>query len=391
MKISLPILISAVAFGFWTSTSLAQPKLLLSDTFERTTGNTLPANGATLSDWGMNNNSLGGTIQQTYITTPTRTPEAGGVDQTVQDGDDPTNGENEGVIRFGATVVNYNLATDPNVLAGGGYTVEFKGRRTVVTGNNFLSFFLGTDPNKVATTSPNAAFLPVTSMMAGEHTYLWQKGDFDDLQMQMFEFGGDFEDPPGKIFDVAPFHGDEFTALVTVLAPNGFDVGDQLTISASINGNKIDGGAGGVAGGGDGGPESGSADHTVTITSAFTGYVGWSANSGSALIDDLKITALGTAPAGIPGDYNGDLVVDAADYTVWRDNLNAVTPLPNDNGLGTPVGTAHYDLWRANYGATLSPTPYGLQVQGVAAPEPAGAVLLVVSIFLGFAARRRVV
>ncbi len=40
-----------------------------------------------------------------------------------------------------------------------------------------------------------------------------------------------------------------------------------------------------------------------------------------------------------PGDYSGNGVVDAADYTVWRD------------GLGTTYGQADYDVWVDNYGA----------------------------------------
>lgn len=47
---------------------------------------------------------------------------------------------------------------------------------------------------------------------------------------------------------------------------------------------------------------------------------------------DLAVDAI---PA---GDFNGDLVVDAADYTVWRD------------GLGGSYSAADYDAWRANFG-----------------------------------------
>ncbi|WP_146563717.1 hypothetical protein [Posidoniimonas corsicana] len=45
----------------------------------------------------------------------------------------------------------------------------------------------------------------------------------------------------------------------------------------------------------------------------------------------------------LDGDYNGDLTVDAADYTVWRD------------GLGTTYVQEDYDTWRDNYGATSNP------------------------------------
>ena len=38
----------------------------------------------------------------------------------------------------------------------------------------------------------------------------------------------------------------------------------------------------------------------------------------------------------LAGDYNNDGIVDAADYTVWRDSLESGTPLLNETAsLGT--------------------------------------------------------
>lgn len=54
------------------------------------------------------------------------------------------------------------------------------------------------------------------------------------------------------------------------------------------------------------------------------------------------------------GDHNFDGVVDAADYTVWRD------------GLGATHTPADADDWIANYGAVADPPASALQV-----PEPA--------------------
>ncbi len=333
----------------------AQTTILLSDTFERTTGNAIPSNGDTFSDWGANNNALGGSIIQTYLTTPSRPPADGGVDQTVQEVDDPANGENEGVIRFGVTAVDYNLATDPNVLAGGGYTVEFKGRRSA---GGFISFSLGTNPNLISTTLGGAAFLPVTSANAGEHAYIYQGGDFADLRMQVFEFGGDKLDPPGNVDFVTSDATAEFTSVVTVLAPNGFAIGDDLNISVTVDGSSVS-----------------ALDHSVTIASAFPGYVAWSSNSGGAIIDDVIITALGTA-TGLEGDFNDDSVVDAADYTVWRDNLGSSSSVLNGNGSGAAtVVAADYDLWVTNYGSTSPAT-------ASAVPEPASA-LLMLTVVLG--------
>ncbi|HVT28198.1 MAG TPA: hypothetical protein VHE81_09300 [Lacipirellulaceae bacterium] len=51
------------------------------------------------------------------------------------------------------------------------------------------------------------------------------------------------------------------------------------------------------------------------------------------------------------GDYNNNGTADAADYVLWRKNVNTSNALPNDNGLGTPINSSHYDLWRSNFGS----------------------------------------
>lgn len=78
-------------------------------------------------------------------------------------------------------------------------------------------------------------------------------------------------------------------------------------------------------------------------------------NSGLAIeivrFSIVKIVAL-------PGDYNSDGVVDAADYTVWRDGNS-----PDDSQAG-------YDLWAANYGSSNAPAT------SPAVPEPGSALIL---------------
>jgi autotransporter-associated beta strand protein len=87
----------------------------------------------------------------------------------------------------------------------------------------------------------------------------------------------------------------------------------------------------------------------------------------------------------LPGDYNGDHVVDAADYTVWRDNLGTTTELPNDL-VGGEIGAAQYDQWKQHFGAS------DLGSGSIAAvPEPTAAVaaaLGIVCLTIG-ASRRR--
>jgi hypothetical protein len=63
--------------------------------------------------------------------------------------------------------------------------------------------------------------------------------------------------------------------------------------------------------------------------------------------------------AGLPGDYNGDFAVTAADYTVWRNTLGSDEDFRADGtgpGLdGIPDGFVDvhdYHFWKAHYGDT---------------------------------------
>jgi hypothetical protein len=90
------------------------------------------------------------------------------------------------------------------------------------------------------------------------------------------------------------------------------------------------------------------------------------------------------APPPHPGDYNDDHVVDAADYVVWRNNVNTTNRLPNDL-IGGTIGADHYDQWKSNFGAT-NLQPVG--TAGLAAPEPSPVGLAASSILATLACAR---
>jgi T5SS/PEP-CTERM-associated repeat protein len=75
----------------------------------------------------------------------------------------------------------------------------------------------------------------------------------------------------------------------------------------------------------------------------------------------------------VPGDYNQNGTVDAADYVLWRKKLGSGTSLPNDNTPG--IGSDDYTRWRTRFGQTAG--------SGSAAnstvPEPASALLLLLA------------
>ena len=81
----------------------------------------------------------------------------------------------------------------------------------------------------------------------------------------------------------------------------------------------------------------------------------------------LSFAAVVKSQGTCTSDTNGDNTVDAADYTVWRDNLGQSDLALNGNGSGDASGLvvqADYQLWRDNYGssgiltAVPDPVPY---------------------------------
>ena len=92
-------------------------------------------------------------------------------------------------------------------------------------------------------------------------------------------------------------------------------------------------------------------------------------------------------PTGLPGDYNGDNTVNAADYTVWRDHLGQTFQLTNENPADANPGVvnqADYAFWKSQFGMTLGS---GAQ-SNTAVPEPASAMLLLVGSIIAALYRR---
>ncbi len=85
------------------------------------------------------------------------------------------------------------------------------------------------------------------------------------------------------------------------------------------------------------------------------------------------------------GDYNDDGVVDAADYTVWRDNVGAATLTNRDPANTGTVGEDDFLSWKTHYGETAGS---GSSLSVTAVPEPASWTLLCVSGLLALAGRR---
>jgi hypothetical protein len=74
------------------------------------------------------------------------------------------------------------------------------------------------------------------------------------------------------------------------------------------------------------------------------------------------------------GDYNGDGVVNAADYTVWRDTLGSTTDLRADGNGDGVIDAADYGAWATNFGKVYSNGSGA--ASSAAVPEPASLMLL---------------
>ncbi len=90
-------------------------------------------------------------------------------------------------------------------------------------------------------------------------------------------------------------------------------------------------------------------------------------------------------PSVLTGDFNDDGQVDAADYTVWRDNLGGGDESAiNDAGDGlNGVDSADYALWVTNFGISASSA-----ASASAIPEPSSLLLVTASLLSICGARR---
>jgi hypothetical protein len=132
---------------------------------------------------------------------------------------------------------------------------------------------------------------------------------------------------------------------------------------------------------------------TIDLTQPFNfrmghgvGGFGFDANN-IVHLDNLLIQTI--TPVAVSGDYNGDGVVDAADYTLWRDYLGQTFALQNrDTTNSGVINQQDYTFWKSRFGA-ISGAGAGL-TDGSAVPEPSCLLLGVVSLLTFVVLRKSV-
>lgn len=111
-------------------------------------------------------------------------------------------------------------------------------------------------------------------------------------------------------------------------------------------------------------------------------------NTGEMASAGFRLAA--TFVAAVPGDYNANGVVDAADYVVWREHVGTTYQLQNEV-LNTSTGVVDQDdyiAWRSRFGNT-SGTGAESELLGAAVPEPGAFLLALVGLVMaGVGARR---
>ena len=116
-----------------------------------------------------------------------------------------------------------------------------------------------------------------------------------------------------------------------------------------------------------------------------SGQYGFGPNS--VTIDNVMIEF--SAQPSVPGDYNGDGFVDAADYTVWRDNLNGdpaafVAGSRDPSNVSPTINGDDYTYWKTNFSGGLGSGSLASSV----VPEPSAIAFVLVAMLVMGGIRR---
>ena len=283
------------------------------------------------------------------------------------------------------TVTNGGVAEAKNVILGDGTNatgealVSGAGSQLTAT-DEILIGFMGSGTLTVADGGLAAAPIIVInaqSTLRGDGTAMGEVVNYGDvapgLSAGVLSIDGDFIQPPegalqielggtmpGSSYDVLAITGAAtLDGVLEVLLIDGFapTAGDAFEILTA---------AGGITD-----------VFTTQLLPALTAGLDWSVSY------DANSVLLEVAAAALTGDYNRNGVVDAADYTVWRDTLGSTTNLAADGNGNSVIDAVDYGVWKRNFGDTSGAG------SSAAVPEPAAAVLVAIGLLAAAGSTRK--
>jgi autotransporter-associated beta strand protein len=257
------------------------------------------------------------------------------------------NGANSIVIgSAGSFSMDSGLVAVPLIDNSAGGSFQFTGGELRVTD------FIGSLNNQGGNFSPGAS--PAISTVTGDYT--------QSVGKLTIELAGK---TPGNGYDQLLING--MTTLggtLDVALLNGFvpDPGDSFDILRSFGG--------------------------ITGTFADTSFPNVPGLSWRLVYDPLAVRLLVDAAVNnLPGDFNFNGVVDAADYSLWRAAFGATGSNPADADGNGMVDNDDYAIWRANFGKTAPPPAVGSALGGV--PEPSAFMLACLAAVAELLSRKR--
>jgi hypothetical protein len=321
--------------------------VIYSDTFDRVTGsgdpNFLPADPNNFSDWGMNDNLLGGTVQQTWFVGPQN--RTGGANMT-------TDGS-FGTLINGGTMFDFDVTT----VAPNGFSVAFDFSRfhpiNPGTGNGFIALGFG----RTVPEDPNT-YGALGSLNLSDFAVLFQQGAGGNVGNAQF-----FQDSTSAATEFLPGtgatgpldYGDptiEHGVLITLTPQVPGQYGDADVIDFNI---VVDGSA---------------TFSSTVLGGADFGRLAISSNqSVHRYIDNLVVTAL-PGGGGPSADFDGDGDIDGRDFLTWQ-----------RGGSPNPLSAADLSLWQGQFPSPLAAIE--------AVPEPSSALLLLLGVSFAVWQRNR--
>jgi GH25 family lysozyme M1 (1,4-beta-N-acetylmuramidase) len=90
------------------------------------------------------------------------------------------------------------------------------------------------------------------------------------------------------------------------------------------------------------------------------------------------------------GDYDNNVIVDTADFVLWRKTIGKSVNqgVGTDGDLSGLIDAGDYTIWKTNFGKTVPNVPSGTGAGFASVPEPASLFLLIIATLTALTGRR---